>query len=86
MTNIFVVTSNYFYNGLFGTYSTIPRARKAIESFFNESPNIASCEDIGNYCYKCIATDGTEYTAEILCDSLDAEYRDGTLELDTMTP
>lgn len=82
MKTIFVVTSNYFYNGLFGTYSSIRRARKAVETFFNEEPSIASCEDIGGYCYKCIATDGKEYTAEIMYDFLDAEYQDGIIEED----
>ena len=72
--NIFVIVTDYFEDGLFGTYSTIMRARKVIETFFNEEPNIVSFEDIGNYAYKFIDENGEEYTAEILYDRLDAEY------------
>ena len=72
--NIFVITTNYVNSGLFGTYSTILRARKVLETYFNEDPDIISYEDTGCYCYKFITANGKEYTAEILCDYLDAEY------------
>lgn len=72
--NIFVITTNYFDGGLFGTYSTIPRARKVIETYLREEPDIVSYKDIGDYTYKFTATNGKEYTAEILYDCLDAEY------------
>lgn len=72
--NIFVIVTDYFSNGLFGTYSTILRARKVIETYLNEEPDIVSYEDIGDYTYKFTATNGKEYTAEILYDCLDAEY------------
>jgi hypothetical protein len=80
--NIFVITSNYFDGGLFGTYSTISRARKVIETFFKEEPDIVSYEDIGDYTYKFTATNGKEYTAEILYDCLDAEYEAGMVKED----
>ncbi len=80
--NIFVITSNYFDGGLFGTYSTISRARKVIETFFKEEPNIVSYEDIGDYTYKFTAKNGKEYTAEILYDCLDAEYEAGMVKED----
>lgn len=78
--NIFVITSNYFYGGFFGTYSTILRARKVIETYFNEEPDIVSYEDIGDYTYKFTATNGKEYTAEILYDYLDAEFEAGMVK------
>lgn len=80
--NIFVITTNYFDDGLFGTYSTISRARKVIETFFKEEPDIVSYEDIGDYTYKFTATNGKEYTAEILYDCLDAEYEAGMVKED----
>ena len=80
--NIFVITTNYFNDGLFGTYSTISRARKVIETFFKEEPDIVSYEDIGDYTYKFTATNGKEYTAEILYDCLDAEYEAGMVKED----
>ena len=80
--NIFVITTNYFDDGLFGTYSTISRARKVIETFFKEEPDIVSYEDIGDYTYKFTTTNGKEYTAEILYDCLDAEYEAGMVKED----
>ena len=80
--NIFVIISDYFDSGLFGTYSTISRARKVIETFFNEEPEIESYEDIGDYTYKFTATNGEKYTAEILYDCLDAEYEAGMVKED----
>lgn len=71
---VFVITCNYFYGGLFGTYSSIPRARKVIETYLREEPDIVFYEDIGDYSYKFTTTNGKEYTAEILYDYLDAEY------------
>ena len=52
--NIYVVVSNFFDTGLFGlfgVYTTIKRARIAIEHYFREEPNIVSFEDIGDYMY-----------------------------------
>lgn len=80
--NIFVIICDYFDDGLFGTYSTILRARKVIETFFNEEPEIESYEDIGDYTYKFTATNGEEYTAEIVSDYLDAEYETGMIKED----
>ena len=80
--NIFVIVTDYFDSGLFGTYSTIMRARKVIETFFNEEPNIISFEDIGDYAYKFTDVNGKEYTAEILYDYLDAEYEKGIVKED----
>lgn len=80
--NIFVITTNYFDDGLFGTYSTILRARKVIETYLREEPDIVSYEDIGDYTYKFTATNSKEYTAEILYDCLDAEYESGMIKED----
>ena len=80
--NIFVIISNYLDSGLFGTYSTIIRARKAIEHYFNTDDNIITFEDIGDYTYRIITQNGAEFFAEICYDYLDAEFESGLLKED----
>ena len=80
--NIFVIVTNYFNGGVFGTYSTILRARKAIETYLNNKSEIVSFEDIGDYTYKFTTMNGKEYTAEIVYDYLDAEYEAGIIKED----
>lgn len=80
--NIFVVCSNYFETGCFGTYSTLKRARTAIEHFFKNNPEIASFEDIGDYTYEIHTKNGETFGVEIAFDSLDYEFMTGELEED----
>lgn len=79
---IFVVCSNYFDTGCFGTYSTIKRARMAVEHYFNNTPEITSFEDIGDYIYQIITKNGETFNVEIAFDSLDYEFTTGELKED----
>ena len=77
--DIFVVVTNYFLSGIFGTYSSVKRARIVLEKFFKSDDNIISFEDIGDYTYRIVTKNGTEYHAEICYDRLDAEYESGMI-------
>lgn len=78
--NIFVIISNFFDTGLFGAYTTMKRARMAIEHYFNEEPNIVSFEDIGDYTYEIHTRDGATFCVEIVSDYLDYEFARGELK------
>ncbi len=80
--NIYVVTTNYFNNGFFGTYTTIKRARMALEDYLATVDDITSFEDVGNYCYQFTSKDGTNYNAEINWDLIDAEFEEGIIQDD----
>ena len=77
---IYTVTTSYFNGNLFGTYSTMKRARLAIEHFFEEDNNITTWEDTGDYGYQFETADGTLYGIEILASPLDEEFVEGLIE------
>lgn len=74
---IYVVFSNYFHSGVFGTYSSVKRARIAFENFLAEDENIVAFEDVGDYSYQFTTRDGATFGAEIDFDVLDAEFVEG---------
>ena len=78
MTIFTVVTT--FGDGLFGSYSSLLRARKAIEYYFKKAVDIVSFEDIGNYAYQYTTDKGEVYSITILTDTLDWEYDIGELD------
>lgn len=80
--NIFVVTSNYFDNGFFGSYSTVKRARIAFENFLAMDDDIVSFEDTDNYSYQFTTKNGATFGAEIFWDYLDAEFEEGIVKED----
>lgn len=80
--NIYVVVSNFFDTGLFGSYTTLKRARMAIEHYFHEEPNVASFEDIGDYTYEIHTQDDATFYVEIASDYLDYEFVRGELKED----
>lgn len=80
--NIFVITSDFFDTGLFGSYTTLKRARMAIEHYFHEEPNIVSFEDIGDYTYVFYTQDGSPFYVEIASDCLDYEFISGKIKED----
>lgn len=80
--SIYVILSNYFDNGFFGAYTSIKRARKVLEHFFEVETDIVSFEDIDDYCYQFTTVRGTTYTIEICWDVLDAEFEEGMLKED----
>lgn len=77
---VFVIVSDFFDTGLFGTYSTIKRARMALERYFREEPSIKYFEDVGDYTYEVHTQDGDMFYVEIASDLLDYEFVSGELK------
>ena len=74
---IYVVFSDYFNSGVFGTYSSIKRARIAFEDFLASDENIVAFEDLDGYSYQFTTKSGKTFGAEIDFDVLDAEFVEG---------
>ena len=79
---IYVITTPYLNNNFFGTYSSIKRARIALEDFLASDENIVSVEDVDNYCYTFTTKAGEQFGAEILWDLVDAEFEEGIVKED----
>ena len=69
---VYVVTSFYFEdnNGLFGTYSDVKKARRAIENYLNDNENIFMWEDVGDYACQFSTVDGAEWALRFCIASL----------------
>ena len=80
MTIFTIVTT--FGDGLFGSYSSLLRARKAIEYFLNEAVDVVSFEDIGDYSYQYTTDKGETFSLSILADTLDWEFETGEIKED----
>ena len=78
--NIFVVTSRYFVNGVFGTYSTAKRAHIAFENFLDMDEDIIAFEKVDDYFYQFTTQNGSTFSAEIFWDYLDAEFEEGIVK------
>lgn len=48
---IYVVTTNYMSNYLFGTYSSVEKAKKAIIDFYKNNPELYVIEQVDNCAY-----------------------------------
>lgn len=79
---IYVISSNHFFSRVFGTYSSIKRARIAFEQFLAEDENIVAFEDLGDYSYQFTTKIGETFGAEINFDILDAEFVEGICKED----
>lgn len=79
---IYVVFTKYFNSGVFGTYSSVKRARIAFERFLAEDEDIVAFEDVGGYSYQFTTKNGETFGAEIDFDVLDAEFVEGVCEED----
>ena len=79
---IYVVTTNYFNSGVFGTYSSIKRARIAFEDFLANDEDIVAFEDVGGYSYQFTTKIGETFGAEINFDVLDVEFVEGVCKED----
>lgn len=75
--SIYIVTTDYFNSGVFGTYSSVKRARIAFEHFLVEDEDIVAFEDLGGYSYQFTTKIGKTFGAEINFDVLDAEFVEG---------
>ena len=80
--SVFVIISTFFDTGLFGVYTTIKRARMAIEHYFREEPNIISFEDVGDYAYEIRTENGDTFFVEIVSGCLDYEFVNGEIKED----
>lgn len=80
MTIFTVVTT--FGDGLFGSYSSLLRARKAVEYFLNEAIDVISFKDTGDYSYQYTTDNGETYSLSILTDTLDWEFETGEIKED----
>ena len=76
--NMYIVTSNYFTNGFWGVYTTVKRARIALEHFFAEDEDIVSFQDVGDYYYEFTTKIGETFGAEICWGLVDEEFVEGT--------
>ena len=80
---IYTVLSNYYSSrGLFGSYTSILRARKALEFYLSESEDIVSIVDNNDYTYKFTTRAGETFSAEIVSDTLDWEFENDVIEED----
>lgn len=79
---IYVVFSSYFRSGVFGTYSSVKRARIAFEHFLAEDENIVAFEDTSNYSYFFTTRSGEQFGAEIMWNEIDAEFEEGIIKED----
>ena len=80
--SIYIVTTNYFNNGVFGTYSSVKRARIAFEDFLADDENIVAFEDLDGYSYQFTTKSGATFGAEIISDVLDSEFIEGDCKED----
>lgn len=74
---IFVVITSYMYNHFFGAFSSMIRARNALEDFLASDENIVRVEDTGNYSYMFTDKDGENFYAEIFYAVIDEEFVEG---------
>lgn len=79
---IYIVLTKYFNSGVFGTYSSVKRARIAFENFLAGDEDIVSFEDLGDYSYQFTTKIGNTFNAEIDFDVLDAEFVEGVCKED----
>lgn len=74
--SIFVVISDYFTNYYFGVYSSIKRARIALEDFLANEEDVVAFEDLGDYRYQFTTADGETFGVEICFDVVDEEFQE----------
>ena len=79
---IYTVISNYYGKGVFGSYTSVLRARKALELYLAESEDIVSIEDNDGYTYQFTTCAGETFSAEIVSDVLDWEFVEGVIKED----
>ena len=80
--SIFVVISDYFTNYYFGVYSSIKRARIALEDFLANEEDIVAFEDLGNYRYQFTTVCDETFSVEICFDVVDEEFVEGICKED----
>lgn len=79
---IYIVFTTYFNSGVFGTYSSIKRARIAFEHFLANDENIVAFEDLGDYSYQFTTKNDETFGAKIYFEVLDFEFVEGVCKED----
>ena len=82
MTIYTVLSDHYSNRGLFGSYTSISRARKALEFYLAESEDIVSIVDNNDYTYQFTTNKGETFSAEIVSDELDWEFENDVIKED----
>ena len=77
-----MVTSDYFTNYYFGAYSSIKRARIALEDFLANEEDIVAIEDLGDYRYQFTTASNETFNAEICFEVIDEEFVEGICKED----
>ena len=80
--SVYIVTTNYFMSGFFGVYTTVKRARIALEQFLADDDDVIAFEDVDNYSYTFITRDGAQFGAEIMWSDIDEEFKEGLIKED----
>lgn len=75
--SIYIVSSDYFNNDIFGIYSSLKRAHIAIENFLITSNFVAHFEKCNNYTYKFTIHSLEHFTIKIYYDILDMDFVNG---------
>ena len=72
---VFVVSTNFLdgSDSVYGVYSSLPKARHAIEEHLLANPHITHWVDSGNYLYYFKTDLGEQYYANIEYANLDEE-------------
>ena len=73
---VYIVTTNYFMNGFFGIYTTVKRARIALEKYLTDDDNVVAFEDVDNYSYTFTTRNGAQFSAEIIWSDIDEEFKE----------
>ena len=78
--SVYVILCPYFLNNYFGVYTSLKRARLAVEKYLSDNDDIVSVVNNDNYLYSFTTVNGTEYNIEIIWDVIDDEFHDSTIE------
>ena len=71
---IYLVLSGYFNNGILGVYTSVKRARIALEYFLKHDNHIAAFTNLDDYSYHVITKNEEAFNVEIKSDVLDYEF------------
>lgn len=69
-------------NGFFGIYTTVKRARIALEQFLANDDNVVAFEGAGDYTYSFTTRSGKQFNAEIMWSDIDEEFKEGLIKED----
>lgn len=77
---VYIVTTNYFMNGFFGIYTTVKRARIALEQYLADDDDVVTVQNVDNYSYTFTTCNGAQFDAEIMWNEIDEEFKEGLIK------